>query len=42
MSIDQLSSVLAVIVLLGARFVVPVTLTWLLGQILRRVAPQAS
>jgi len=42
MNLEQISSVLAVVVLFSLRLAVPVGLTWMLGQLLRRVAPQAS
>jgi hypothetical protein len=42
MTVEQLSSLLAVAVLFILRLALPVTLTWLLGRVLRRVAPQPS
>ena len=42
MSVEELSSLFAVVVLFILRLALPVTLTWLLGQVLRRVAPQPS
>ncbi len=42
MTVEQLSSLFAVVLLFVLRLALPVTLTWLLGQVLHRVAPQSS
>jgi hypothetical protein len=42
MTVEQLSSLFAVTLLFILRLALPVILTWLLGQLLRRVAPQPS
>jgi len=42
MTVEQLSSLLAVVVLFMLRLALPVAFTWLLGQVLRRVAPRPA
>jgi hypothetical protein len=42
MLVEQMSDLLAVVVLFALRLVVPYLATWLFGQVLRRLVPTPS